>query len=546
MVKLGLRCGRVSLIWILAFVLALSGAMSEVAMARYRHHHARHFRHHVRYHHHRHHVRHVARPYRPYAPPFADIVMDAKTGRVLAGTNIDAPRHPASLTKVMTLYLLFEQMAKGKITTQSRMHVSRHAASQEPTKLGARAGTTVSVEAVIKSIVTQSANDMAVVIAENLGGSEGHFAEMMNAKARQLGMMHTHYADASGLPNPAQITTARDVAILGRAIQESFPQYYHYFSTRHYVWHGFHMHNHNHMLNYVKGMDGIKTGFTTASGFNLLTSVRRNGRHIISVVLGGTSWRGRDKIMAGLINANLEHAGTVRTAALIRDSGLARHEVAENDENRPKPQPMATRTSRSAERDQHHDIAAPRLVIAAVDPSIARLSVHKVRPVYFTVKSSRTVRVPVDDHAVATIPVVSHNGETPRWNGKQSAEAAPAALGWQVGPAGHAVGSDDAAPHDQAATSAPKLAHPKIAANGTDWMIQIGATDTADHANALLERARSHARQVLSGATTMTIKVAGGHGSFYRARFTGLQMASAEAACKNLKRSGFACFATRN
>ncbi|MBV1706522.1 MAG: D-alanyl-D-alanine carboxypeptidase [Hyphomicrobiales bacterium] len=513
--------------------------MSEVAFARHRRHHYRHYRHHIRYHHH---VRH----YRPYDPPFADIVMDAKTGRVLSGTNIDAPRHPASLTKVMTLYLLFEQMAKGKITTRTRMEVSRHAASQEPTKLGARAGTKVSVEAIIKSIVTQSANDMAVVIAENLGGTESHFAEMMNAKARQLGMMHTHYADASGLPNPAQITTARDVAILGRAIQESFPQYYHYFSTRHYVWHGFHMHNHNHMLNYVKGMDGIKTGFTTASGFNLLTSVRRHGRHIISVVLGGKSWRGRDKIMAGLINANLDRASKVRTVALIRDPSLGGGRVvAEND--RPHPLPMATRSEPAPQPAPHRDLASTHLVVAAVDPHIARLPVHKVRPVYFTVKPTPATRLPVDDRAVATIPVVSHNGETPRQDARQRDTAVPAALGWKVGPQGHAVDArqDGAAPQ-RAVAAAPQLAHPQIAAKGTDWMIQIGATGTADQAAALLERARSHDRQVLSQARTMTIKVGSGHGSFYRARFAGLQMASAQAACRNLKRSGFACFATRN
>ncbi len=542
MVKFGLRCGRVSLIWVLALVLAVSGTMSQAAMARYRHHHTRHFRHHVRYHQRRHHVRHAARHYHPYDPPFADIVMDAKTGRVLAGTNIDAPRHPASLTKVMTLYLLFEQMAKGKISIHSRMRVSRHAASQEPTKLGARAGTRVSVEAIIKSIVTQSANDMAVVIAENLGGSEAHFAQMMNAKARQLGMMHTHYADASGLPNPAQITTARDVAILGRAIQESFPQYYHYFSTRHYVWHGFHMHNHNHMLNYVKGMDGIKTGFTTASGFNLLTSVRRDGRHIISVVLGGTSWRGRDKIMARLINANLDRAGTVRTVALIRDPGeaLPQRAVARNDEPRPQPLPIKTRTVALT-----HEDAAPRLVVAAVDPQVAHLDVHKVRAVYFTVKPSKPVKEAqptVDSRSVATIPVETHKAENPRWPEHQRTDATPAALGWQVGPQGRALGA-----HAEAADkAAPVDAHPQIAAKGTDWMIQIGATGTADQATALLDRARSHARNVLASARTMTIRVGSGHRTFYRARFTGLQMASAEAACKNLKRSGFACFATRN
>lgn len=540
MVKFVLRCGHISLIWVVALVFGLSGPLSEVAFARYRHHH---YRHHISYHHRRlHHVRH----YHAYDPPFADIVMDAKTGRVLAGTNIDAPRHPASLTKVMTLYLLFEQMAKGKITTRSRMKVSRHAAAQEPTKLGARAGTTVSVEAIIKSIVTQSANDMAVVIAENLGGSESHFAEMMNAKARQLGMMHTHYADASGLPNPAQITTAHDVAILGRAIQESFPQYYHYFSTRHYVWHGFHMHNHNHMLNYVQGMDGIKTGFTTASGFNLLTSVRRNGRHIISVVLGGKSWRGRDKIMAGLINANLERAGKVRTVALIRDTALSGDRaVAEND--RPHPLPMASRTAPAPQRPLHHDLATTHLVVAAVDPHIAQLPVHKVRPVYFTVKPTPDTRMPVDSRSVATIPVVSHNGETPRQEGVRRRNLTPAALGWQVGPQGHAQDSTQEGVAHQRDTAAPaQPAHVQIAAKGTDWMIQIGATGTADQAAALLERARSHDRQVLAQAQTMTIKVASGHGSFYRARFAGLQMASAQAACKNLKRSGFACFATRN
>ena len=199
----------------------------------------------------------------------------------------DEPRHPASLTKIMTLYLLFEQIEAGKFKLDTPLPVSAHAAAQTPTKLGLRANQTISVEDAIKGLVTKSANDAAACVGELIGGTESDFARLMTEKARALGMANTTYVNASGLPAVEQITTARDQAILGRAVQDRFPVFYRYFSTPSFRYGKVEMRNHNALLGNVKGIDGIKTGYTEASGYNLVTSVRRDGRHIVSVVLGG-------------------------------------------------------------------------------------------------------------------------------------------------------------------------------------------------------------------------------------------------------------------
>ena len=243
-----------------------------------------------------------------YSPLFASIVVDGNDGDVLHATNADAPRHPASLTKIMTLYLLFERLEAGKIRLDTQLKVSEHAAVQAPTKLGLRPGQTIAVDDAIKAVVTKSANDAAVTIAENLAGDEGEFARLMTQKARALGMSRTTYVNASGLPDDDQITTARDQALLGRAIQERFPRYYKYFSTSEFVYHGREMRNHNHLLGEVGGVDGIKTGYTRASGFNLVTSVHRDGRYIVAVVLGGHSAGERDARMRELISAHIKEA----------------------------------------------------------------------------------------------------------------------------------------------------------------------------------------------------------------------------------------------
>jgi D-alanyl-D-alanine carboxypeptidase len=251
------------------------------------------------------------------AAPYADIVVDANSGNVLHETNPDALRHPASLTKIMTLYLLFEQLDSGKLKLDSPLNVSTEAASQMPTKLGLKSGSTIQVEDAIKGMVTRSANDAAVVVAEAVGGDETEFAKLMTRKAQALGMAHTVYRNASGLPNDAQVTTARDQALLGRAIQERFPRYYKYFATRSFTFHGQSIGNHNNLLGRVEGVDGIKTGYISASGFNLVTSVHRGNRYLVAVVLGGSSAGSRDSRMRELISEKIAQASTKRTAPMI-------------------------------------------------------------------------------------------------------------------------------------------------------------------------------------------------------------------------------------
>jgi len=254
-----------------------------------------------------------------YSPPSASIVIDGNTGSVLQALNPDALRHPASLTKIMTLYLLFEQLEAGNVRLDTPLKVSAHASEQAPTKLGLKPGGSIAAEDAIRAIVTRSANDVAVAVAENLGGDEEQFAKLMTQKARSLGMTRTTYVNASGLPDDNQFTTARDQALLGRAIREHFPRYYKYFSTAAFVYHGHAIRNHNHLLGSVEGVDGIKTGFTRASGFNLVTSVRRGGRHLVAVVLGGSTAGQRDARMRELISSNIKLASLRKGGPVVAE-----------------------------------------------------------------------------------------------------------------------------------------------------------------------------------------------------------------------------------
>src|SRR3954464_7279705 len=266
----------------------------------------------------RHYHAHSARV-APYSPPYADIVVDANSGDVLHATNADSLRHPASLTKIMTLYLLFEQMEAGKLRLDSRLEVSEHASQQAPSKLGLMPGQTIAVEDAIRALVTKSANDVAVIVAEAIGGDEDTFARLMTRKARALGMSRMVYANASGLPDSDQLTTARDQATMGRAVQDRFPREYRYFGTPVFVYRGHAMRNHNKLLGRVEGVDGIKTGYTRASGFNLVSSVRRGNRHIVAVVMGGASGGARDARMRSLIEQQIASASTQRTIAKIEE-----------------------------------------------------------------------------------------------------------------------------------------------------------------------------------------------------------------------------------
>ncbi len=231
----------------------------------------------------------------------AAIVVDAESGEVLHESNADASRYPASLTKMMTLYMLFEAMQQRRMTLDTLMPVSLHAASMPPTKINLKAGEVLSVQDAIPALIVRSANDVAAVVAEALGDTESQFARMMTDKARKLGMYSTTFRNASGLPDWEQKTTARDLMILSARLMQDFPQYYHYFSTRSFSYKGTVYNSHNRMVKNIPGVDGLKTGFIRASGFNVATSAKRGGRRVIAVVMGGQTAAARDQTMAQLL-----------------------------------------------------------------------------------------------------------------------------------------------------------------------------------------------------------------------------------------------------
>ncbi len=233
---------------------------------------------------------------------YADIVIDARTGRILHAVNAEVTRHPASLTKMMTLYITFQALESGRLTMAQRLPVSANAAAQSPTKLGLRSGQTIAVRDAILGLVTESANDAAVVLAEALGGTTQNFARMMTQQAQALGMTKTHFENPSGLPDPDQVTCARDMAMLAHGLIYHYPRFYPFFSQESYVYAGRTHRNHNHLMERYDGMDGIKTGYIRASGFNLVTSVRRGDLRLIGVVFGGRSAISRDNQMAQLLD----------------------------------------------------------------------------------------------------------------------------------------------------------------------------------------------------------------------------------------------------
>ena len=263
----------------------------------------------------------------------AALVIDGETGKVLYSRNAEELRHPASLTKMMTLYLLFEQLKRGQMTLATPLPISEHASIQAPTKLHVRPGSTVPVETAIEAVVVLSANDIAVAIAEAVGGSESNFAELMTAKARTLGMTHTFYHNASGLPDELQITTAGDLSILARHLAYDFPQYFHYFSTPSFSYRGITHFTHDNLIGRYDGADGIKTGYTNASGFNLVSSVVRNGAHVIGVVMGGVTARRRDVEMIQLLDTTF--ASINQNPQLVARANVPWEAIASNSLSAP-------------------------------------------------------------------------------------------------------------------------------------------------------------------------------------------------------------------
>lgn len=398
--------------------------------------------------HHRAHVQHST-----YNPPFSSIIVDANSGATLQATNADALRHPASLTKIMTLYMLFEQLESGKLRLDSQLEVSRHASVQAPTKLGLRPGQTIRVEDAIKGIVTRSANDAAVVVAEAIGGSEENFCKQMTRKARALGMSKTTYVNASGLPDDDQITTARDQALLGRAIQDRFPTYYRYFSTSVFNWRGNPIRNHNHLIGKVDGVDGIKTGYVRASGFNLVTNIRRGNRHLVGVVLGGRTSGTRDATMRKLLAEHLDEGATRRTVAAITERTPVR--MANDDEPaakapaRPAPAPIEVASA----APEPIPTPMPRAPEPAAKPEPAPLTSGVISSPLAAVPGSSEPMKPV---RVKTVQVRMAQAKTIAKNTIKAAMPTPA----NAAPVRVADATPEAAPAASAATPSANPAFP--------------------------------------------------------------------------------------
>jgi D-alanyl-D-alanine carboxypeptidase len=490
-----------------------------------------------------------------YEPPYAAIVVDTNSGKVLAAANPDSPRHPASLTKIMTLYVLFEQLNAGKLKLDSRLTVSAHAAAQEPSKLGLEPGQTIEVEDAIKAIVTKSANDIAVVVAEAIGGTEEEFARIMTRRAHALGMTHTTYVNASGLPNDAQITTARDLALLARAIQDDFPKHYRYFSTLTFQYHGMSIRNHNHLLGRVEGVDGIKTGYTRASGFNLVSSVHRGERRIVAVVLGGTSSSARDARMRGLIEEHMAEASSHRTSPIALASAV---------DAWPRPKPRVDPAALAGDRtpSPHADNpAAP----AAQPGSVAPIQPIPVKTISVKPGVVRTATLaplvnPAPEATASTATLAPEASRAPAPPPVQpateraaSASPPPPVLGAPPSILGtlvvHAAPSDGrpmlAAVNVPMAPVEPRPTPSSKMSRGS-YMIQVGAFDDEAEAKERLRTARSIVQNLLANADPLTERVVRGSKEFYRARFTGLEKGDAETACQYLHKNDIVCMALKS
>lgn len=460
---------------------------------------------------------------------YAGIVVDAKTGKTLYASSADAYRYPASLTKIMTLYVVFEELEAGRLSLGSRLKVSRYAAGRPPSKLALKPGSTIKVKDAILALVTKSANDVATVVAENIGGSEKKFAERMTRTARQLGMKKTTFRNPHGLPNSKQRTTARDMALLGRAVQERFPQYYSYFKTRSYKYKGRRYGNHNKLLGRVKGVDGIKTGYIRASGFNLVTSVKRDGRHIVAVVMGGRTGKSRNAQMIKLINRYLHKASKGRkTAPALVSRGVAPKFVATNLKKVPAParKPDANAPVVVAAAGPI-DIKAPKVKAAEIKAPGTKTPEAK-KPMVLALASP-----PVK--ASSNMPVLTGSIPIPPTQVKQRMANAFAAPGLPPVP--------QAMP-ERAGDTTVTVATSDTQEQEPGWQIQIAAAETEGDAIRMLKKASAAGGSKLRKRVPYTEPVESNGKTLYRARFVGFETKTAALrACKSLKRAKFACYA---
>lgn len=519
----------------------------------------------------------------------AAFILDANTSAVLHNIDADTPRHPASLTKMMTFYLTFETLQSGRLRMSDKLTISEHAAAAAPSKLDLDPHDQISVADAIKAIVTKSANDVAVALAEKIGGTETNFARLMNAHAREFGMTGTHYKNASGLPNVGQITTARDTATLALHLQDDFPQYYPLFSTRAFAYAGKSYLNHNTMLNTFAGVDGIKTGYTRASGFNLVTSWHCGNRHLIGVIFGGDTAGERNAEMQKLLTRTLPRASPIKTrkpimlARLRRESRFARRPnrrrqkmtLAQASRLPPvrgeapkmatveytletpvhlfkvRTVPIMTNSCRqvvspdkTTDTEGSGRVVTPVRKVLITEASELRRAeptlVHSFTPVNLvepyatsTVASARHVRHVVDHeqpqplHAnrILLLPQMVTSAEIHAPPVIQ--DMPPSTIGAQVRALGAGAGEER-----HSASQAPR----------GKYTVQIGAYSSIDGAQRALTNVQNCAGRLLAGMSSVTSPTMKNGHQIFRARFTGFDVNRATSTCKALRRQSADCF----
>lgn len=509
------------------------------------------------------------------AEKYAAFIIDANNGKVLYSKYADDPRYPASLTKMMTLYLLFEAIQRGRTSLKSPMKVSAYAAARPPSKLGLKVGSTISVEEAILSLVTKSANDVAVVIGEHIGGSEERFAALMTAKARQLGMTRTTFRNANGLPDAGQKTTARDMATLGMALRQHFPREYGYFRAKSFNFRGRRIGNHNRLLGRVKGVDGIKTGYINASGFNLVSSIVSGDKKLVGVVMGGRTGASRDNEMAQLLNKYLPAATSGGSGLLVAEARATEPRVTAAPAAMAAPvatvaayQPPARVPLPSTRSSLDRRIAGARATEARVtdapadEAAAAATAAAYQRPSRVPVPN---MRASVDQRIAAAYgsdagdAIARMAAQAPRpIVGREALRAALAASPrarpsmpmptmnslaptGPVPPGAIPGGAD----FDPTTTGSIKARTPEAPAS--PWVVQIAAMPDRDRALEMLAEAKERGGTALAGAQPFTEMVGNGSQALHRARFAGFQSKrEASRACAALKKRAYNCYTLSN
>ena len=496
------------------------------------------------------------------AEKHAVLVIDANTGQTVYQSSADALRHPASLAKMMTLYLVFEQIEQGRLSYQTKIKVSANAAVAAPSKLDLDEGDEIAVIDAVKALITKSANDVAVAVAEHIGGTEANFARLMTQKAARLGMKATLFKNASGLPDAEQVTTARDMVILALRLQDDFPRHYPLFATRTFTFKDDTYRNHNNLLANYEGTDGLKTGYTQASGFNLVASVRRGQKHVIGVVFGGASASTRDRTMRTFLNVGLVKASHIKTRVPASAVVAARPKPAERKVAevptpervvvRPPAKPVASSAAdeppQAQTSTQPIEIARVRTVLVTPRPAAkAPDSIEAVLEKPEPPKPESPQQQPQQQQwATATTggSLLRAPATTPTDTAKRGAQ--PSTLEQQAARLGGGAARPDPSVTTQALSEAegkPRWSAQVQAAAGTPggFHVQIGAYQSVAEAERQLATVREKAAAALRNRAPLTVQFKLGGKLFYRARYAGFDAQSAAAACGELKRLQVDC-----